>query len=228
MLNYTVSTSLCKIMEKYGSDKGSSSILESWHNYTVFYYDIFKNRQLDELRIFELGLGTNDTTVPSNMGKNGKPGASLRAWEEFFPNAYVFGADIDSKCLFETPRIKTYYCDQLNNYVIKYMWNEKELQYPMDLIIDDGLHTFEANVCFFENSIHKLANGGIYVIEDILNSNIHRFETKIKEWKTVYPSMQFELLRIPSLVNRVDNNILIIRKPTEEQCASLLVPDSTT
>lgn len=45
------------------SDKGSS------HNYTTLYYSIFKDICKKKLRIFELGLGTNNITIPSNMGK---------------------------------------------------------------------------------------------------------------------------------------------------------------
>ena len=33
------------------------------------------------------------------MGKQGKPGASLRTWREFFPNAQVIGIDIDKKSI---------------------------------------------------------------------------------------------------------------------------------
>ena len=44
-----------------------------------------------------------------------------------------------------------------------------------DIIIEDGLHTFEANKCFFENSIHKVKRGGIYIIEDITNIDLPKF-----------------------------------------------------
>jgi hypothetical protein len=36
-----------------------------------------------------------------------------------------------------------------------------------DLMIDDGLHEFDAGSCLFTHSIHKLAPKGIYVIEDV-------------------------------------------------------------
>ena len=62
--------------------------------------------------IFEIGLGTNYKNIVSNMGINGKPGASLRAFRDYCPNASVFGADIDKRILFEEERIKTFYVDQ--------------------------------------------------------------------------------------------------------------------
>ena len=207
------STPLCEIMGRYGSDKGHHLITCSPHNYTPVYYSIFKNMRNEPLRIFELGLGSNNINVPSNMGSYGHPGASLYGWREFFPNAKIFGADIDGDILFESDRIKTYYCDQTNKHIIKYMWNEKELEENFDIIIEDGLHTFEANICFFENSIHKLKPNGFYVIEDISCEILDIFKNKIGEWKRKYPKLEFYLMKIPCFHNKYDNNLLLVRNP---------------
>jgi len=206
------STPLCEIMGRYGSDKGNVNINNCWHNYTTFYYSIFKKLSQKKLRIFELGLGTNNINVPSNMGANGKPGASLYGWQEFFPNSDIFGADIDIGILFNTDKIKTFYCDQTNPYIIKYMWNQPSLQENFDIIIEDGLHTFNANVCFFENSIHKLKSNGYFIIEDIINYEEHLFINKIKEWELQYKNCLFTLLKIPSLRNDCDNTLLVVFK----------------
>ena len=144
--------------------------------------------------------------------KNGKPGASLYGWEEFFPNAKVYGADIDSNILFETDRIKTYYCDQTNPKVISDMWQIKELSGLFDIIIEDGLHEYNANVFFFENSIHKLNANVYFIIEDINLHTLNLFKPKIKEWKTKYPYLHFTILRIPSEVNKHDNNLIVVKK----------------
>ena len=204
------STELCKIMGDCGSDKGSELITHSWHNYTLLYYKIFKEKKMENLRVFELGLGTNNTYVKSNMGINGKPGASLYGWEKFFPNAKIYGADIDRDILFQTNRIKTYYCDQLNPEDIKKMWSNKDLWEPFDIIIEDGLHEFEANVCFFENSIFKLKRGGYYIIEDIITNTLPVWKEKLEEWKIIYPQLHFELVSIPSFVNNWDNTLLVV------------------
>jgi len=45
------------------------------HNYTILYDNLFKNIRNNKLRVFELGLGTNNPNIPSSMGENGKPGA---------------------------------------------------------------------------------------------------------------------------------------------------------
>jgi hypothetical protein len=205
-------TPLCEIMGRHKSDKGHININDCWHNYTTFYYNIFKESRDKKLRIFELGLGTNNLNIPSNMGENGRPGASLYGWEEFFPNSDIFGADIDTGILFNTDKIKTFYCDQTNPHIIKYMWNEPNLQENFDIIIEDGLHLFHANVCFFENSIHKLNPNGYFIIEDISIYDKHLFVNKIGEWESQYKGCIFKLLTIPSSLNTNDNTLLVVFK----------------
>ncbi len=206
------STRLCEIMGRNKSDKGSSDINTSWHNYTTFYYSIFNRLSEKPLRVFELGLGTNNINLASNMGRDGRPGASLYGWQEFFPNAQIFGADIDRDILFNTDRIKTFYCDQTNPESIKTMWNETDLHSNFDIIIEDGLHTFNANVCFFENSIHKLNPGGYFIIEDIIYNEEDLFVNKIKEWENQYKDCSFKLLNIPSFRNNTDNTLVVVYK----------------
>lgn len=212
LFNEKKSTPLCEIMGRNRSDKGNININGSWHNYTTFYYSIFKPLCDKKLRIFELGLGTNNVNMPSNMGKNGRPGASLYGWQEFFPNSDIFGADIDANILFNANKIKTFYCDQTKPEIIKKMWCEQDLEENFDVIVEDGLHNFDANVCFFENSIHKLKHNGFFIIEDIGKNEIILFENKIKKWQVQYTECSFELLKIPSSVNNYDNNLLIIFK----------------
>lgn len=206
-------TDLCKIMGNYGSDKGDININNSWHNYTLIYNKLFENKRNNNLRIFELGLGTNNPNIKSNMCWHKKciPGASLYGWSEYFKNARIFGADIDRNILFETERIKTYYCDQTNPKDIENLWNDVDLKDNFDIIIEDGLHEYNANICFFENSIHKLNSGGIYIIEDILNNTLTKWEQKIKEWEKKYTYLNFQLVILPSRVNNIDNTLLIVQ-----------------
>src|SRR6266404_476232 len=112
-VNVWAPTRLCRVMSKYGSDKGRA------HNYTTVYSALFERRYHERLRIFELGLGSNNPDVPSTMGEFGVPGASLRGWRQLFPHALVYGADIDREILFQEDRIKTFFCDQLDQSSIR-------------------------------------------------------------------------------------------------------------
>jgi len=209
--NPAAANELCYIMGKFGSDKGHSTN-NGWHNYTTYYYPLFVPVRNESLKIFELGIGTNNTSIPSNMGRNGKPGASLRGWKEFFPNSLVYGADIDTAILFSEDRIATFFCNQLSSSIIETMWDSPDLSGEFDIIIDDGLHTNQAAICFFENSIHKLKKGGVYIIEDILNSSLDEMRNQINKWKVIYTDLNFKLLSIVSRRNHRDNNLLVIQK----------------
>ena len=70
LFDETKATPLCEIMGRNNSDKGHINISNSWHNYTTFYYSLFKNITNNSLRVFELGIGTNNTCLVSNMGIN--------------------------------------------------------------------------------------------------------------------------------------------------------------
>jgi SAM-dependent methyltransferase len=150
------------LFNKYGSDKASS------HNYDIFYNYILRK---DMKNILEIGLGTNNEDVMSNMTSSGKPGASLRAFRDYLPEANIFGADIDSRILFEEERIQTFYVDQLNLDTLADLYNK--LPSEFDLIIDDGLHSPEANLNVLRWALPLLKDGGWLVIEDIAEPAVH-------------------------------------------------------
>lgn len=204
--NLSKKTELCFLFEKYGSDKSV------WHNYSKFYYELFKNIRYNKNRIFELGIGSNNINIPSNMGEEGKPGASLRAWKEFFPNSLIFGADIDKNILFKEERINTFFCNQKSKKLIKNLWNNSELIEKFDIIIDDGLHDYFSNILFFMNSIHKLKKGGIYIIEDIKLKYKYNIEKNINKWRKKYVNLDIKFLMLKNKKNIIDNNLLIFKK----------------
>jgi hypothetical protein len=199
--------SLSSLMNKHGSDKSTS------HNYTEIYHELFHKYINKSINIFEMGIGTNNTNILSNMGENGKPGASLRAWSEYFINANVFAADIDYDILFEEKGISTFWCDQKNKEAIKNMWNNNILKdIEFEIIIDDGLHEFESNMTFLENSIHKIKKGGYFIIEDLMPITLKLFKDKIKEIRLKWPEYTFDIIELDGRPNRIDNNLILIKR----------------
>ncbi len=167
------------LCDRFGSDKGTLHPLVKkfpwWtHSYADFISHHFGHCRDYIKNVFECGMGTTDVTINSNMSEVGSPGASLRVWKDYFRNANIFGADIDRKILFSDERITTYWCDQTDKQSIASMW-EMVGNVQFDLMIDDGLHTFEAGVCLLENSFHKLRMEGIYIIEDVAPGSLVRF-----------------------------------------------------
>jgi hypothetical protein len=212
-VNVLAPTAMCRVMSRQGSDKG-----RCWHNYTTVYSAIFGGLRDQSLRIFELGSGTNNTKLVSSMGEDGSPGASLRGWRSLFPHALIYGADIDRDILFEEDRIKTFYCDQLDRAAIRDLWSQPHLHGGMDIIIDDGLHTFEGNISFIEGSLEHLRPGGFYVVEDVAAVTIGKWQAQLERvYSRRFPDHEFALVHLPNPVNDEDNNLLIIRKQGGEQ-----------
>ncbi len=203
-VNVLAPTKMCRVMTKCGSDKSRQN------NYTTVYSALFKDRCDQPLRILELGLGTNDPHKPSNMGVFGVPGASLRGWRELFPQALVYGADIDRGILFQEDRIKTFYCDQLDRSSVRELWSHPDLRGGVDIIIEDGLHTFEANVSFLEGSLDLLRPGGIYVTEDIGWDRFDEWYSRVETiYSKQYPTYEFAFV---VLADRGYNNLLVVRR----------------
>lgn len=202
-------TVLCDI---YGSDKGSLRFNKRKHTYTQLYYKLFSGIRNNVKSVFECGIGTNNPNLPSTMGIDGKPGASLRVWRDYFKNAIIIGADIDKNILFQEERIYTGFMDQLSPEAIKNFFQSLSPEYPnqFDIMIDDGLHTLEAGVCFFENAFQYLGEEGFYVIEDVESQYIREFENYFKSCKNHDKiTVHYEVMANKTVT---DNNLIIIRK----------------
>lgn len=158
------------LLRQYGSDKATK------HKYHHVYGRVLSSiRSNPETRLLEIGLGTNNIDVRSNMGEKGKPGASLRAFKDFMPNSLIYGADVDSRILFTEDRIKTFYVDQTKWSTFQDL--EKNLgSEKFDLIIDDGLHMAHANLLTLKFALGMIKPDGVVIIEDIMTSDIYVWE----------------------------------------------------
>jgi SAM-dependent methyltransferase len=156
---------LCDLMNRYGSNKADRVN----HTYTPFYEAMLRD---EDIRfVFEAGIGSQNPSMPYQMQAHNLSGGSLRAWREFFPNAQIFGADLDPDVLFCEERIETFQLDILSVDSIHEMWSSIQQRLPVDarfdLIVDDAHHSFRANTTFFANSFEILRPGGIFIIEDL-------------------------------------------------------------
>ena len=201
-----------QLCDLYGSDKGGSNTLTKpypWpsHSYADYYWRIFANSRSSIKKVLEVGIGTNNPILASSMGIYGKPGASLRVWKEFFPNALIYGADIDREILFKEDRIETGYMDQLDPESISVFLKNFGHE-DFDLICDDGLHTFEAGSNLFINAIDNLGLGGIYIIEDVSVPDLYRYKEFFDRYSYI---VEYVTLYRPGL-DLQDNNLVVVRK----------------
>ncbi len=207
-----LASELAQLCDKYGSDKGEvrpDGHPYPWpsHTYADFMSDRYGHCRGLVSKVFECGLGTNNPALASSMGAAGRPGASLRVWRDYFPNARIFGCDIDKEILFEEDRIRTFHVDQTSKESIVEMWNAIR-ETDFDLMIDDGLHEFDAGVSLFENSIDRLSIYGNYIIEDVNGIDMLRYRDYFsdKAYRVSYVT-----LHRPGLPLN-DNQLVVIRK----------------
>jgi hypothetical protein len=151
--------SIKKLFDKYGTDKSTH------HDYHRIYDSLLPIEPFNLKMIIEIGIGSNNEEVPQNMGADGIPGASLRAFRDWAPNAQVIGADIDFAIMFEEERIRTYHVDQLNRQTIAKFFGL--INQPVQLLVIDGLHTPRADLNTVLAAIPYMDKNGIIVIEDI-------------------------------------------------------------
>jgi hypothetical protein len=145
------------LFDQFGSDKARS-------HYHLLYGSILADPD-GVTDLFEVGLGTNNPHVVSHMGREWRPGASLRAFREYLPKAAIYGADIDKDILFQEKRIKTFFVDQTLPKSFEAL--STSIPAEFDLIIDDGLHAPDANIATLTFGLGKLKVDGWLVVEDI-------------------------------------------------------------
>lgn len=163
---------------KYGTDKGTK------HSYLKVYYEMFKDRRNDIQRVLEIG--------PAE-------GAGLYMFRDFFPNATIYGLEIDSDrttLLQMLDRIEVMQGDQgsLKDLSTKY-WMFSNL----DIVIDDGSHNPIDQIFTAQAIIPFMKKGSIYIIEDVADTDIigilsTRYYVEVKE-----------------LSNRYDDRLVIIK-----------------
>lgn len=189
-------TDLCKLAAKYGTDKLGF--------YTAI-YDLLLGQFRQQIKtVLEIGIGT----VPTMTHVPGyKPGASLRMWEEYFPNAEVFAIDVEPTVLFEEGRIRTRQFDQSKRgeLIQAAQWAGSKL----DLVVDDGSHVPEHQILSAITLLNFVRPGGFYLVEDAHNLEV------VSE---ALADQKIEHTVVKHRHNEATTGrVILIRKPEEEK-----------
>lgn len=181
---------LAALFNKYGSDKDRNG-------YSHLYSILFDHLKNNEMNVLEVGIGTMTDGAASSMKgympDTYLPGASLRAWRDYFVNSAVYGADVQPDTQFEETRIKTFLCDSTSRDAVSAVIGASGLQF--DIIVDDGLHWDRAQMDTLQNFFPYLKEGGLYVIEDIypgsgLSSNPNLIKDLIGPYEYYYVGLK--------------------------------------
>ena len=126
------------------------------HSYGPLYEEWFDPfRFIPHLRILEIGVFQ---------------GGSLRAWRDYFPDAWVYGVDNDPAVLFQEPRITCLYGDAFIPSTIVRALGKLAERESFHIIIDDGPHyAIQQLGCMF-SLWPMLRPGGLYIVEDALDA----------------------------------------------------------
>jgi hypothetical protein len=133
---------------KYGTDKSSEA-----HNYCNKYDKVLLPLREQFTNVLEIGVDK---------------GFSLKMWEEYFPNATIFGLDIDPECKkYEVGRVKILVADQGDETQLNQVGQEFG---SFDLILDDGSHKHRHQILSYKILFPYVKRGGLYIIEDLFTS----------------------------------------------------------
>jgi hypothetical protein len=166
--------SLDELSKKYSLDKNVAS---GCHDYIPGYSSVFEGIRTQIKTVLEIGIGSVENGQMCEP--NGKPlpgyrtGNSLRCWQEYFPNAKIYGIDLYEHKELNQDRIQTFVADQSNADQLDSVI--QEIGVTLDVIIDDGSHNGEHQKFSFMHLNQYLSPEGIYVIEDIQPGYISKF-----------------------------------------------------
>jgi len=187
-------TELCELAYKYGTDKCP----QIGHNYTPVYYELLKDKKYVFKKILELGIGSSKTMqwTPEHY----QVGASLRMWRDFFPNAHIYGVDIDESTLFEDDRITTMLVNtNRRNQMLDLI---KKIGLDIDLVIDDAGHNSIIQLRAFRILMPLLGKKDVlYIIEDCKNPD------RLKDQLIDYNCQVFEFSK-----EQKQDTLIIIKK----------------
>jgi len=159
-----------KLGLKYGTDKGTK------HNYLKVYYEMFKDRRDEIKKVFEIGSAE---------------GAGLLMFRDFFPNATIYGLEIDQERVDKLQGLGRIQVFQGNQGLIEDICWLTAILEDVDIVIDDGSHSPLDQIFTCYGIMPFLKKGAIYIIEDVADINIigilsTKFDVEVKKLSSRY------------------------------------------
>lgn len=162
---------LVELFDKHKCDKGNLR-----HRYDRVYEPALQHLRDQEFNMLEIGI---------------YKGSSVEAWREYFPKANFYGIDIfvrvepENIPALNRDRVHWCKCDSLVGPNEAFLEMVGDIQF--DVIIDDGLHTHDAQRKTFENFIPFLKQDGVYFIEDVWAFDHMSLQEKNHHWMKQHP-----------------------------------------
>ena len=154
--NLSMEPSLEALMYKYGTDKSKDD-----HKYSDLYAMLFDPIRREVRNVTEVGVAT---------------GQSLKVWHDYFPSAAICGIDVfngegveqnEKRVWSELAHFKRVQLFRANSQQENSVAALGLAPASMDIVIDDGDHTFAGQERTLQVMWPYVRPGGYYVIEDI-------------------------------------------------------------
>ena len=177
-----------ELFKQYGCDKASK------HKYHTVYEPDFEPLRDKEINILEVGIFKGD---------------SIKVWLDYFPKATVYGIDVFTRisskdiAVLEHERVKWLKADSTSYGVV----NSIRKEWPrirFDIIIDDGLHTPEANTKTLNNLYPLLKKEGSYYVEDVWPLDIMTTKQLEHPWILKKPSV-YNILEMNKFLKSIED-----------------------
>lgn len=174
------------------------------HDYLRHFHRHYAERRMEVRKVIEIGV----------CG-----GESLRMWEQYFPNAMIYGVDINPECKrHESNRVKVFIGSQADTTFMNDVMDS--VGGNVDLINDDGSHEADHQILGFQLWFPHLVDGGVYAIEDIgvheheparraVNTALSELIHHVNYWPPNVPGAAWPLVnRFPSEAPWLARNVL--------------------
>lgn len=161
-------------------------------------------------------------------------GGSLQYLSTKFPDAKIYGIDIENKTHYDTDKIKTYIVNQEDRDSLNKFLEETDVEF--DVIIDDGGHTMKQQQVSFGVLFKRLKKGGLYILEDLHTSRLEQLGTIHKDDLITSLDMLYTLQYTNNLIsnhitneekdyiqNTVDNIRIWSRTPEYNQSVTSII-----
>jgi hypothetical protein len=163
------------------------------HSYDKIYDDLFQTYEHNCTKLLEIGFAS---------------GFSLLSYSEYFKNAVIYGIDIyDNRHEFVKtfPNINVYIGDATHDDTIK------AFPFEFDIIVEDASHLPEHQIQHFKDYSPYIKSGGVYVIEDIDQTNYMHVYNNVLSIAT-QNGLTCELIDLREIKNRFDDIVIVCKR----------------
>lgn len=136
----------------------NGNLIHKWqHYFEIYEKHLSRFKMYPSLAIMEIGVGK---------------GGSLELWRKYFgPDAWIIGVDVDPACKrfenLETENTQIFIGSQEDRQFLRKLKAEIP---TVDILIDDGGHMMNQLRVSFEELYDWVADGGVYLVEDLHTS----------------------------------------------------------